>query len=64
MHCGHERVAEDGKFDFEEFCHLYSKKREADDKRKEDLLICVNRLFPAKGSSEDNLDLKKVINTV
>ncbi|PVD32549.1 hypothetical protein C0Q70_07990 [Pomacea canaliculata] len=49
----------DGRFDFSEFCRLYSTKREPEDKRREELLLCVNTVFPSNGSN-DMLDLRKV----
>ena len=56
--CG---AAADDKFDFEEFCSLYKKKRQSEDARKEELLLCVNTLFPTNGDNNDSIDLEKVL---
>nr|KAG5687306.1 hypothetical protein BaRGS_016907 [Batillaria attramentaria] len=55
----------DEKFNLEEFCSLYSKKRKPEDTRIEELLNCVNQLFPKSSESgDDDLDLDQVAKTM
>lgn len=53
----------DRRFNLEEFCSLYCKKRKPEDRRIEELLECVNQVFPVQ-SGDDDLDLEMVARTM
>ncbi|KAL8593791.1 hypothetical protein ACOMHN_041265 [Nucella lapillus] len=50
----------DALLDFKEFCSLYRKNRQSDDRRKEELLESVNTLFPVNGGPQDSISLDQV----